>query len=69
LDLDGDCADSKLIVTWLLGARDMDAALAFVGDLGRVLINQEARGAFDVRLSPNSGANADVVGLPRRANN
>jgi len=36
--------------------------------LGRVLINQEARrGAFDVRLSPNSGAKADTVGGPRRA--
>jgi hypothetical protein len=37
--------------------------------LGRVLINQEARrGAFDVRLSPNSGAKADIAGDPRRAN-
>jgi hypothetical protein len=36
--------------------------------LGRVLINQEARrGAFDVRLSPNSGAKADIAGGPRRA--
>jgi hypothetical protein len=27
------CADTKLIVSWLLGARDMDAALAFTHDL------------------------------------
>jgi hypothetical protein len=32
--------------------------------LGRVLINQEARrGAFDVRLSPKSGAKADIQPL------
>ncbi|XSC42806.1 IS1 family transposase [Bradyrhizobium sp. RDT10] len=34
------CADTKLIVSWLLGARDMDAALAFVGDLRDRLANR-----------------------------
>jgi len=33
-------ADTKLIVSWLLGARDMDAALAFVGDLRARLTNR-----------------------------
>src|ERR1700733_2975059 len=33
-------ADTKLIVSWLLGARDMDAALAFVGDLRVRLTNR-----------------------------
>jgi IS1 family transposase len=27
------CADTKLVVSWLLGARDTEAALSFVGDL------------------------------------
>ncbi len=34
------CADTKLIVSWLLGSRDMDAALAFVGDLEKRLANR-----------------------------
>ena len=34
------CADTKLIVSWLLGARDMDAALAFTHDLERRLANR-----------------------------
>jgi len=38
LDVDGDCADTKLIVSWLLGARDMDAALAFTHDLESTLL-------------------------------
>ena len=33
-------ADSKLIVSWLLGARDMDAALAFTTDLRSRLTNR-----------------------------
>lgn len=33
-------ADSKLIVSWLLGARDMDAALAFTADLRNRLTNR-----------------------------
>lgn len=33
-------ADTKLIVSWLLGSRDMDAALAFVGDLRSRLTNR-----------------------------
>ncbi|WP_439925701.1 IS1 family transposase [Nitrobacter sp. JJSN] len=33
-------ADSKLIVSWLLGARDMDAALAFTADLRSRLTNR-----------------------------
>jgi IS1 family transposase len=33
------CADTKLIVSWLLGARDTEAALAFTHDLeSRLLI-------------------------------
>jgi len=32
------CADTKLIVSWLLGARDMDAALAFTHDLESTLL-------------------------------
>jgi hypothetical protein len=44
--------------------------LVLTSPLGRVLINQEARrGAFDVRLSPNSGAKADIAGDPRSAMN
>src|SRR5258705_1011522 len=34
------CADTKLIVSWLLGARDMDAALSFVTDLRDRLANR-----------------------------
>src|SRR5260370_9245508 len=34
------CADTKLIVSWLLGARDMDAALAFTHDLESRLSNR-----------------------------
>jgi IS1 family transposase len=34
------CADTKLIVSWLLGSRDMDAALSFVGDLRSRLANR-----------------------------
>lgn len=34
------CADTKLIVSWLLGARDMDAALAFTHDLESRLANR-----------------------------
>jgi IS1 family transposase len=34
------CADTKLIVSWLLGARDTDAALSFVGDLRNRLTNR-----------------------------
>ena len=34
------CADTKLIVSWLLGSRDMDAALSFVGDLRDRLANR-----------------------------
>src|SRR5258706_16192011 len=33
------CADTKLIVSWLLGARDLDAALAFTHDLESRLAN------------------------------
>lgn len=33
-------ADSKLIVSWLLGSRDMDAAMAFVHDLESRLANR-----------------------------
>jgi hypothetical protein len=34
------CADTTLIVSWLLGARDMDAALAFTHDLESRLANR-----------------------------
>ncbi len=34
------CADTKLIVSWLLGARDGDAALAFTHDLESRLANR-----------------------------
>jgi IS1 family transposase len=34
------CADTKLIVSWLLGARDTGAAVAFVGDLRDRLANR-----------------------------
>jgi hypothetical protein len=34
------CADTKLIVSWLLGARDTDAALLFIGDLRDRLANR-----------------------------
>ena len=34
------CADTKLLVSWLLGARDMDAALAFTHDLESRLANR-----------------------------
>jgi IS1 family transposase len=34
------CADTKLIVSWLLGSRDMDAALAFTHDLEGRLANR-----------------------------
>lgn len=34
------CADTKLIVSWLLGARDQDAALTFVRDLESRLANR-----------------------------
>jgi IS1 family transposase len=34
------CADTKLLVSWYLGGRDMDAALAFVGDLEGRLANR-----------------------------
>jgi IS1 family transposase len=33
------CADTKLIVSWLLGSRDLDAALAFTHDLESRLAN------------------------------
>lgn len=33
------CADTKLLVSWYLGSRDLDAALAFVGDLEGRLAN------------------------------
>jgi IS1 family transposase len=34
------CADTKLLVSWYLGGRDMDAALSFVGDLEGRLANR-----------------------------
>ena len=34
------CADTKLIVSWLLGSRDMDSALAFTHDLESRLKNR-----------------------------
>ena len=34
------CADTKLLVSWYLGARDTDAAMAFVGDLESRLANR-----------------------------
>jgi IS1 family transposase len=34
------CADTKLIVSWLLGARDTEAALAFTHDLESRLTNR-----------------------------
>jgi len=34
------CADTKLIVSWLLGARDTDAAVTFVSDLESRLANR-----------------------------
>jgi transposase-like protein len=34
------CADTKLIVSWLLGSRDTDAALSFVTDLRDRLANR-----------------------------
>jgi len=34
------CADTKLLVSWLLGSRDMDAAMAFVHDLEGRLANR-----------------------------
>jgi IS1 family transposase len=34
------CADTKLLVSWYLGARDTDAAMTFVGDLESRLANR-----------------------------
>src|ERR1700730_3801823 len=34
------CADTKLIVSWLLGARDLDAAMTFTHDLESRLANR-----------------------------
>src|SRR3954469_23124843 len=34
------CADTKLLVSWYLGARDTDAAMSFVTDLERRLANR-----------------------------
>src|SRR5471032_378216 len=34
------CADTKLIVSWLLGARDLDSAMAFTHDLESRLANR-----------------------------
>src|SRR3954465_4448649 len=34
------CADTKLLVSWYLGGRDMDAAMTFVGDLESRLANR-----------------------------
>jgi IS1 family transposase len=34
------CADTKLIVSWLLGARDTDAAVTFTHDLESRLANR-----------------------------
>jgi IS1 family transposase len=43
------CADTKLIVSWLLGARDLDAAIAFTTDL-------ESRLASRVQLTSDGHA-------------
>ena len=57
--MDRDCADTKLIVSWLLGARDMDAAVAFTGSASRltnrVQLTSDGHRPYLPPLMPRSG--------------
>jgi IS1 family transposase len=58
------CADTKLIVSWLLGSRDMDAALAFTGDLRsrlayRVQLTSDGHGSYLAAVDATFGDDVD----------
>jgi IS1 family transposase len=62
------CADTKLIVSWLLGARDMDAALAFTGDLrsrlaNRVQLTSDGHGSYLTAVDATFGDHVDYAML------
>jgi IS1 family transposase len=62
------CADTKLIVSWLLGARDLDAALAFTHDLesrlaNRVQLTSDGHAAYLSAVDAAFGGDVDYAML------
>ena len=62
------CADSKLIPSWLVGARDSECASAFIGDLSRRLLNRvqltsDGLKAYLEAVETNFGASIDYAQL------
>lgn len=62
------CADTKLIVSWLLGARDLDAAMTFVHDLesrlaNRVQLTSDGHGPYLSAVGDAFGDDVDYAML------
>lgn len=62
------CADSKLFVTWLIGGRDADYAMAFVDDVAqrlkhRVQITSDAHGPYLTAVDTAFGGQVDYSQL------
>lgn len=62
------CADTKLIVSWLLGARDTDAAVTFVSDLrsrlaNRVQLTSDGHSPYLVAVDAAFGEDVDYAML------
>jgi IS1 family transposase len=62
------CADTKLIVSWLLADRGMDSALTFTGDLrgrlaNRVQLTSDGHAAYLTAVDANFGEDVDYAQL------
>ena len=63
-------ADSKLIVSWLVGARDMEYAMAFVNDVrervvGRVQVTTDGHGPYIAAVENAFGSDVDYAVLQK----
>ncbi len=62
------CADTKLIASWMVGARDGDAAKAFIADLagrlaGRVQLTTDGHKAYVPAIEDSFGSDIDYAML------
>ena len=68
LDMDGIDADSKLILSWLVGGRDSEYAIAFMDDLrsrlaNRVQLTSDGHKAYPEAVEGAFGADIDYAML------